>query len=93
MSAAGAALVRSFGMAVRQLREARGWSQEQLAEHARLNRSFIGEVERGAVTPSLITIAKLARAFELPASALINRGELLNATRQLRARNVMAMDG
>ena len=74
-----AALVRSFGLAVRQLREAHGWSQEGLAEHAGLNRSYIGEVERGAVTASLDTVHKLARAFGLPASALLNRGELLIA--------------
>ncbi|MFP5393400.1 MAG: helix-turn-helix domain-containing protein [Gammaproteobacteria bacterium] len=89
----GAALVRSFGLAVRQLREARQWSQEELAEHSDLNRSFVGEIERGAATPSLITVAKLARALGLPASALIHRGEHLGAGRQLRVKNWMAIDG
>ena len=32
-------LVQTFGIAVRQLREARGWSQEELSGHADLNRS------------------------------------------------------
>ena len=36
-----------FGLAVRQSREALGWSQEQLAARADLNRSYVGEVERG----------------------------------------------
>ncbi len=79
MNLPSATLVRSFGLGVRQLRETRGWSQERLAEHAGLNRSYIGEVERGAVTASLTTVAKLARAFNLPPSALINRGETLVA--------------
>ncbi len=36
-----------FGLTLRQLREQRGWSQEALAEHADLNRSYVGELERG----------------------------------------------
>lgn len=93
MSVIGPALVRSFGLAVRQLREARDWSQEELAEHAGLNRSYIGEIERGAATPSLITVAKLARAFELPASALVTHGEHVHAALPLRVQNWMAIDG
>ena len=55
-------LVAGFGIGVRQLREARGWSQERLAEHANLNRSYIGEIERGCVIASLTTVEKLAAA-------------------------------
>lgn len=64
-------LQRHFGLAVRHFREERGWSQEQLAEHADLNRSFIGDIERGRATPSLVTLAKLARAFGVLPSTLI----------------------
>jgi XRE family transcriptional regulator, regulator of sulfur utilization len=52
-----------FGLTVRQLREARGWSQERLASRADLNRSYMGEIERAAVMPSLATAAKLASAL------------------------------
>jgi transcriptional regulator with XRE-family HTH domain len=64
-----------FGSVVRQLREARGWSQERLAGRAELNRSYMGEVERAAVTPSLATAAKVAMALEVPLSELISRCE------------------
>ncbi len=60
-----------FGSAVRDLREARGWSQEQLAEHADLNRSYVGDLERGQAMPSLATLTKLACALGLQVSALI----------------------
>ncbi|WP_153146388.1 helix-turn-helix domain-containing protein [Dechloromonas sp. H13] len=63
--------IHSFGRAVRELREAQGWSQELLAEKADLNRSYIGEVERGRAIPSLATAAKLASALELPLSGLL----------------------
>ena len=56
-------LVQGFGIAVRQSREARGWSQERLAEHSDLNRSYVGEIERGSVIASLATVEKLAGAL------------------------------
>ena len=53
-------IVEIFGVAVRQLREARGWSQEQLFEQANLNRSYVGEIERGRAIASIVTAEKLA---------------------------------
>jgi XRE family transcriptional regulator, regulator of sulfur utilization len=64
-----------FGLVVRRLREARGWSQERLAGHAELNRSYMGEIERATVMPSLATAAKLAQALEVPLSQLISQCE------------------
>ena len=68
-------LINSFGVAVRHLREAQGWSQELLAEKADLNRSYLGEVERGKVIPSLATAAKLATALEISLSRLLSHCE------------------
>jgi transcriptional regulator with XRE-family HTH domain len=93
MSEAGTTLVRSFGLGVRRLREARGWSQEDLAEHSGLNRSFIGEIERGTATPSLVTVAKLSDAFELAPSVLVSHGETLSASHRARTQLLMAIDG
>ena len=64
-----------FGHVIRQLREQRGWSQEQLAHRAELNRSYMGEIERATALASLATAAKLAHALELPLSHLISRCE------------------
>lgn len=71
------ALVQSFGAGVRELRKARGWSQERLAENSNLNRSYIGEIERGSVIASLVTVEKLAAALQLAPSALLNLSESL----------------
>lgn len=65
------ALIHDFGLAVRHFRDCYGWSQELLAEKADLNRSYLGEVERGKVIPSLATAAKLASALEIPLSSLL----------------------
>ncbi|WP_420992206.1 helix-turn-helix domain-containing protein [Cupriavidus sp. 30B13] len=64
-------LVRTLGTAVRQLREAHAWSQEELAEHAGLNRSYIGEIERGSAVASIVTVEKLAAALGVPISWLL----------------------
>lgn len=67
-----------FGAVVRRLREERGWSQEEFAEYADLNRGYIGEIERGGSMPSLGTVDKLALALGLRPSRLIVRFELLS---------------
>lgn len=64
-------LILDFGQTVRHFREHHGWSQELLAEKADLNRSYLGEVERGQVIPSLATADKLAAALDLPLSRLL----------------------
>ncbi len=64
-------LIQGFGIAVRQFRETHGWSQEALAERADLNRSYLGEVERGRVIPSLATAQKLALALGILLSQLL----------------------
>ena len=85
--------LQDFGLAVRQLRESRGWSQEQLAEHAALNRSYIGDVERGQVSASLITVHKLADALRLRPTQLIAHCETIDQQRSASHARLMALAG
>src|SRR6478736_10037000 len=78
------ALVKSFGISVRQLRELQGWSQEQLAENSNLNRSYIGEIERGSAIASLLTVEKIALALQLAPSALLTHSEEINQRNLVR---------
>ncbi len=64
-------LCDQFGGVVRRSREKNGWSQEVLADRAGLNRSYLGEIERGSAVPSLTTISKIALALEVSMSTLI----------------------
>ena len=52
-----------FGSNVRRLRESLGMTQEDLAEAASLDRSYIGGIERGERNPALTAILQLASAL------------------------------
>lgn len=59
-----------FGRNIRRHREARGLTQEALAAVARLDRSYVGGVERGERNPSLTAIGQLAAALQVPPASL-----------------------
>lgn len=63
-------LVR-FGRRVRELRKAKGMSQEALALEAGLDRSYVGGVERGERNVSIGNMAKLACALHVGLSELM----------------------
>ena len=60
-----------FGKRLRELRLNAGISQEQLADDAELDRSYVGGVERGERNISLENICKLASALNVAASKLL----------------------
>lgn len=68
---------KAFGIALRELREAQGLSQEKLALESDLDRTFISLLERGLRQPSLTTIFELAKVLDCRASALVDRAEKL----------------
>lgn len=57
------AILGAFGEYVRALRKSRRWTQEVLAEHAGLSRTYIGGIERGERNPAVINLNKLAIAL------------------------------
>ncbi|MBJ2154109.1 helix-turn-helix domain-containing protein [Paracoccus sp. IB05] len=56
---------------MRLLRAERGWSQEFLAAEAGLHRTYLSAVERSEQNISLDNIWRIALAFGVPASSLI----------------------
>jgi len=64
-----------FGRRLATLRKAKGWSQEQLALHSGLARSYLGGVERGQRNIALENIVKLAHTLEITPSGLMDFSE------------------
>lgn len=61
-----------LGLIIRQRREALGLSQEGLAALAELNRNYIGKIERGEVSASVISLQKIADGLNLKLSELLS---------------------
>lgn len=52
-----------FGKRIREIRKDKNISQEQLANLADLDRTYVGGIERGLRNPSLKNIGKIATAL------------------------------
>lgn len=70
----GESIERRFGRRLRELREAQGISQEDLAGRAGVHRTYVGLLERGERNVTLRTVEKLAAALQLEMAELMPRG-------------------
>ena len=61
----------AFGKVVRHYRQRVGCSQEELAERARIHRTYIGGIERGERNPTLLMIHRLAKALGVRPAQLL----------------------
>lgn len=58
------------GRAIRRLRVAKGWTQEELAARAKLHPTYIGGIERGERNVGLDNLIKISRALGEDPAAL-----------------------
>jgi transcriptional regulator with XRE-family HTH domain len=57
---------------LRRLREAKGWSQEELAHQSGLHRTYVSGVERGVRNPTVAVLERLATAFQCRVGELLD---------------------
>jgi transcriptional regulator with XRE-family HTH domain len=55
---------------VRRLRQSRRMTQEELAFEAQIDLTYVGGIERGRRNPSLLVMARIARALSVPITKL-----------------------
>ncbi|WP_456749180.1 helix-turn-helix domain-containing protein [Bradyrhizobium sp. USDA 4341] len=55
---------------VRRLRQSRRMTQEELAFEAQIDLTYVGGIERGRRNPSLLVMARIARALSVPLTKL-----------------------
>lgn len=60
----------AFGKRIRQVRLAKGFTQESLADTVGLHRTYIGNIERGEESVSVDNAAKIAKALKVSLSEL-----------------------
>ena len=63
---------KQFGNRIRDLRLAKGLSQEELAFRAGIHRTYLGGIERGERNPALKNMAAIARALGVKLSELFS---------------------
>lgn len=61
----------AFGAAVRARRERLDLSQEELADRASMDSTYVSGIERGVRNPTLKIIVRLAKALATPAHKLL----------------------
>jgi ribosome-binding protein aMBF1 (putative translation factor) len=62
---------RIFSQRLRQIRQNKGLSQEELADVAGLHRTYVGSVERGERNISIDNMERLAKALEVDITDLL----------------------
>ena len=60
-----------MGMRIRQIRKAKGWSQEALAKKCGISMSCLGHIERGTRIMSMETFASICLALDAHADELL----------------------
>lgn len=63
--------IESLGSKIKQLRQEKGWPQDELAFHARIDGWQISRYENDKVTPSVEVVVKLAKAFDVSVDHLL----------------------
>ena len=60
-----------FAANLRRLRHAKGLSQDDLAYEARISRSYLSQIEKGAFYASLKIVGKIAKTLEVEPAELL----------------------
>ena len=61
-----------LGQRIKELRQARGWSQEELAERMESGAKYLSSLERGRENPTLDMLIKVARTLKVEPMDLFN---------------------
>ena len=63
---------KKIGLKIKFERIKKRISQEKLAELSYLNRTSLGNIERGLSSPTIMTLEKISKALEIPLPELVD---------------------
>jgi quercetin dioxygenase-like cupin family protein len=75
---------RSFGAQMKQLRQARKASFEQLANRTGLSQRYLKEIEEGIATPPVSAVIQIAKALSVDSGSFLSAEELDASQRRRR---------
>lgn len=70
---------------LRKLRQARGLSQEELADRADIDRTYISALERSLYAAGIDVVDRLARSLGVEAADLLTRPAATGSKRKIRS--------
>ncbi len=79
-----------LGQRIKELRQARGWSQEELAERMESGAKYLSSLERGRENPTLDMLLNLARCLRVEPVDLFNYAWLRLSDSEIR-RKIQAL--
>ena len=68
-------ITKKIAQAIRERRKLAGLSQEELAEKADIDRTYVSLIERGKVNMTIVVVAKIAKALDVSLSSIIKKIE------------------
>jgi transcriptional regulator with XRE-family HTH domain len=78
-------ITRNLGEQVRELRKRRNWTLQELATASGVSRSMLSQIERREANPTLAVAFRIASAFEIPLSQLVESAQLPPEIQVVRA--------
>lgn len=76
-------ILRPLAKRIRDLRKAKGLSQEAVAEKAHIHPTFLSQIERAVAAPTVITLSKIASALGVaPMELLAEKASSLPHTKK-----------
>ena len=64
-------MATTMGIKLKTLREARGWSREELARRAKLSRMHVWKIETGRSDPTVGVLTRIAKALRVSVTRLL----------------------
>ena len=76
-------IAKELGLRIRQLRNEKHMSQEELAFKAGISPAHLGQIERAVKNPTIDTIAKVSSALDVPVAVLFSAEHIISAPQNL----------
>jgi transcriptional regulator with XRE-family HTH domain len=76
---------RQFGLRLKELRDAKGMTQDDLSEKAELFRTYLSRIETGVANPTLTVIHQLAGALGEPPDRLLHPPNISEVPKRKRS--------